>query len=100
MVSLQVLHETSFLIMCVDEFSTKFKTKGVKSWPTYISSIINKFLDILTNKFPKHLPHFHNVDHKIEVVPRSVPPSKSPFMLNKKELQEFMAQINNLMDRG
>jgi hypothetical protein len=95
LVSLQVLHETSFLIMHVDEFNAKSKAKGTKSWPTYISNIINKFLDILTNELFKHLPHFCNVDHKIEVVPRSVPPFKSPYMLNKKKLHKLMAQIND-----
>lgn len=48
LVSLQVLHETLFLIMHVDESNAKSKAKGIKSWPTYISNIINKFLDILT----------------------------------------------------
>jgi hypothetical protein len=72
--------------MCVDEYSAKSKTKGAKFWPMCISNIINKCLDVLTNKFPKHLPPFRNVDHKIEVVPRLAPPSKSPYRLNKKYL--------------
>jgi hypothetical protein len=68
--------------MHVDESNAKSKAKGTKFWPTYISNIINKFLDILTNELLKHLPHFCNVDHKIEVVLRSVPPSRSPYMLH------------------
>jgi hypothetical protein len=28
------------------------------------------------------------------------PPFKSPYRLNKKELQELKVQINNLMERG
>jgi hypothetical protein len=79
--------------MHVDESNAK----GIKSWPTYISNKINNFLDILTNDLLKHLPHFRNVDHKSEVVPKLVLPFKSPYMLNK-ELQKFMAQINDLMD--
>ncbi len=100
MVSLQKLQETSFLIMHVDESSAKSKAKGVKLWPIYISNIINKFLDILMDKLLKHLPHFRNVDYKIEVVFGSMPPSNSPYMLDKKELQELMVKINNLMDQG
>jgi hypothetical protein len=88
-----------FLIMHVDEYNAKSKAKRIKSWLTYISNIFNKFLDILTNELLKHLPHSHNVDHKIEVAPRPVPPFKSPYMLNKKELKKFMAQINDLMDQ-
>ncbi len=52
--------------MHVDEFS-------VKSWFTYISNTINKFLDVLVDGLPKHLPFFRSVDHKIEVVLRSAP---------------------------
>ncbi len=37
---------------------------------------------------------------KIEVVPRLAPPSKPPYRLNKKKLQEFKAQINDLMEWG
>jgi hypothetical protein len=79
LVSLQEFQETSFLIVIhVDEYSAKFKTKKVKSWPTYISNIIHNFLDILIDDLPKHLPPFRNVDHKIKVVFGSTPPSKSP----------------------
>jgi hypothetical protein len=72
LISLQELQETSFLIlMCVDESNVKSKAKGAKFWPTCISNTINKFLDILTDELLKHLPPFHNVNHNIEVVPRS-----------------------------
>jgi hypothetical protein len=50
--------------MHVDEFNVKAKAKGAKSWRTCLSNTINTFLDILTNNLPKHLPPFHNVDHK------------------------------------
>jgi hypothetical protein len=44
LVSLQELQETSFwIVMHVDEYNAKFKTKGAKSWPTCISNTINKF---------------------------------------------------------
>jgi hypothetical protein len=65
--------------MCVDEFNTKSKSKGVKSWPTCISSIINRTLDIPMDKLLKHLLPSHNVDHKIEVVFGLAPPFKSPY---------------------
>jgi hypothetical protein len=56
--------------------------KPKASWPTCISNTIYKFLDVLINDLPKHVLHSCNVDHKIEVVPRSTPPSKSPYWLN------------------
>ncbi len=88
MVSLQELYQTSFLILvCVDESSAKSKVLRAKSWPTCISNIINKFLDVLMDELPKHLLLSCNVDHKIEVVLKLTPPFKSPYWLTKKELQ-------------
>jgi hypothetical protein len=88
LVSLQKLQETLFLIlMHVDEFNAKSKAKWAKFWPTFISNITNNFLDILTNELPIHLFLSHNVGNKIKPVLRSTPPSKSPYRLNKKELQ-------------
>jgi len=84
----------------MDESNAKFKVKGAKSWPICISNAINKFLDVLADEFSKHLPPFHNVDHKIEVVLRSTPPFKLPYWLIKKELHEFNAQIKDLMEWG
>jgi hypothetical protein len=101
LVSLQELQDTSFLIfMRVDESSAKSKAKGAKFSSTCISNTINKFLDILIDDFHKHLPFYRNVDHKIKVMPRLAPSSKPPYQLNKKELQEFKAQINEFMEHG
>jgi len=84
----------------MDGFSAKSKAKGAKFWPTCIFDKISKFLDILINELPKHLPPFHDVDHKNEMVLGFTPPFKSPYQLNKKELQKLKIQINNLMERG
>jgi hypothetical protein len=86
--------------MFVDESSVDFKAKGVKSWPTCIYNAINKNFNILINEFLKHLPLSHNVDRKIEVVLGPTPPFKLSYQLNKKELQYFKAQINDLMEWG
>jgi hypothetical protein len=68
LVFLQKSQETSVLILkCVDESNTKFQAKEVESWPICISNIINKFLYVLMDKLPTHLPPFPNVNHKIEV---------------------------------
>jgi hypothetical protein len=60
---------------------------------------INNFFEFLIDDLLKHLRPFHDVDHKNEV-PSFAPLFKSHYRLNKKELQEFKAQINNLMERG
>jgi hypothetical protein len=74
------LQETSFFIlMCVDVSSAKFKAKGAKSWPSCIFDTINKFLDVITDEFPKHLLLSCIVDHKIEVMFGLMPPFNSPY---------------------
>jgi len=65
--------------MLVDESNAKSKTKGVKSWPTYIFDTINKCLDVLMDDFLKHLRPSHNFNHKMGVVFGLTPPSKSPY---------------------
>jgi hypothetical protein len=86
--------------MCVDESNVKSKAKGVKFWPFCISNTINTFLDVLMNKFLKHLLPFRNVDHNIEVVPSFTPPFKSPYKFNKRQLKNIKVQINDLMEWG
>jgi len=57
LVSLQELQKISFSIfMWVDDFNTKEKAKGALPWPTFISNIINKFLDVLTENFLNNSP--------------------------------------------
>jgi hypothetical protein len=70
--------------MFVEKSTIEFKAKRAKSWPTCISNTINKLFDILINEFLKHLPPSHNVDHKIEAVPRPTPPFKLPYQIIKK----------------
>jgi hypothetical protein len=61
--------------MCVNEFNAKSKTKRVKFWPICNSNTINKILNVLIDQVLKHLPPFHDVDHKNEMVINFAPTS-------------------------
>jgi hypothetical protein len=52
------------------------------------------------HNLPKSLPSCKQIDHKIEIVLRSGPPSKAHYMLNQKELEELKTQINDLLSHG
>jgi hypothetical protein len=52
------------------------------------------------NEFLDALSPCKKVHHKIKVVPRATPPSKAPYRLNQKELEELKRQVNNLFSHG
>ena len=66
----------------------------------HIREVLGKYKDVLTNELPQELPPKREVDHKIEVIPRSEPPSKAPYQLNQKELLELKKQLNDLLSKG
>jgi hypothetical protein len=53
------------------------KTNGPP--PKHICDVLGRYKDVLTNELPQELPPTREVDHKIEVVPGSEPPSKAPY---------------------
>jgi hypothetical protein len=68
--------------------------------PKHICDVLGRSKDVLTNELPKELPPTREVDHKIEMVPGSEPPSKAPYRLNQKQLLELKKQFNDLLSRG
>jgi hypothetical protein len=68
--------------------------------PKHIHDVLGRYKDVLTNELPQELPPTREVNHKIEVVSGSEPPSKAPYRLNQKELLELKKQLNDLISRG
>jgi hypothetical protein len=84
------LESPSFLLLMSLRVSQgKHKPQEAKQTPTFILDSFNNFLKVLTYELPNALPPYREVDHKIEVVPRSAPLSKTPYRLNQKELKKF-----------
>ena len=65
--------------------------------PKHICEVLERQKDVLTNKLHEESPPTREVDHKIEVIPGSEPPSKAPYRLNKKKLLELKKQVNDLL---
>ena len=57
--------------------------------PDAIVGLLEEFFDVMPSELPKTLPPRHAVDHKIELVPGSNPPSKSPYKMSPMELAEM-----------
>jgi hypothetical protein len=80
----------SFLILIFLRVSQEeFKPQDVKKPHVYIFDSLNKFLKVLTNELSNSLPPCKEIDHKIKTVPGSALPSKAPYKLNQKELEEL-----------
>ena len=62
--------------------------------------MLSKYKDVLINELPQELSPRREVDHKIDVILGSEPPSKAPYRLNQKELLELKKQLNDLLSRG
>jgi hypothetical protein len=57
-------------------------------------------LEVLIDELFDALPLYREVDHKIEVMPGSTPPSKVPYRLNQKEIERIQKIFNDLFSRG
>ena len=49
---------------------------------------------------PNGLPPQRAADHHIDLVPGSVPPSRSPYRLSQPELEELRRQLTKLIEQG
>ncbi len=78
-----------FFKLMQNEYGKETKLKVVGQLPKSIFDSLNKLLNILMNKSHNSLPPYKEFDHKMKVVLESTPPSKAPYRLNSKELQNF-----------
>lgn len=102
LVALEDLSDTRFLVVMrvgVNGGMSKLANR-INSPPKCVTSVIHKFVDVLTTELPNVLPPERKVDHKIEVVPGSQSPSKAPYWLNQREWKELKKQLNELLSKG
>ena len=68
--------------------------------PDVLARLLEEFADVLSLELPKTLPPRRAVDHRIELVPRSKPPSKAPYRMSPMELAEMRKQLTKLLNAG
>jgi hypothetical protein len=90
-------------MLCVmrvlDEFEPKEATNLVSS-PKCIKRILDEFLDVMPEKLPDELSPRRRIDHAIEVMSRSAPPTKAPYQMSHEELKELKVQLEKLLAKG
>jgi hypothetical protein len=84
-----------FLAIIVDE-----KADYCGDVPKEIASIVQQFEDVMPPQLPKKLPPRRAIDHRIELVPGTKPPSQAPYRMSPMELAELRKQLEELIDSG
>ena len=72
----------------------------VKLVPKCIEDVLKRHQDVMPEDLHNELPPKREVDHKVEVKPGTEPPSKSPYRLSQKELEELKSQLDELFAKG
>ena len=62
--------------------------------------VLQLFRDVFPDELPAGLPPSREVDHRIELVPGSSPPSRPTFRLSERELVELKKQLEELVKAG
>ena len=73
-----------FLVTIVDK-----KAEYCGEVPKEIASMLQQFEDVMLPQLPKKLPPRRAIDHRIELVPGTKPPSQAPYRMSPMELAEL-----------
>ncbi|KAI3669693.1 hypothetical protein L6452_41033 [Arctium lappa] len=82
---------SSFLAYVIDAKLEKSKLEDVK--------IVREFPDVFPDDLPG-LPPDRQVEFRIDLVPGATPIAKAPYRLAPSEMQEMMAQLQELLEKG
>lgn len=62
--------------------------------------ILEDFKDVFPDELPTGLPPKRGVDHEIVLVPGANPPSRAPYRMSVRELQELKKQLDENLKQG
>jgi hypothetical protein len=61
--------------------------------------VVNEFSDVFPNELPG-MPHDHDIELLIELLPGTAPIAKNPYRMGVDELEELKKQIKELQEKG
>jgi hypothetical protein len=76
------------------------KKRDAVEVPEKVAELLMEFRDVMPAELPKTLPPRRAVDHKIELMPGSIPPARAPYRMSPKELVELQNQLTELLEAG
>lgn len=66
--------------------------------PGPIQQLLKDFKDVFPEELPRGLPPSRGIEHRINILPGSRPPSRAPYRMSDEELVELRRQLKELVD--
>jgi hypothetical protein len=73
---------------------------GVTEIDKEVLQLLNKYSDVFPKDLPTGLPPSRIIDHRIDIIPGSSPPSMATYRMSPSELDELKKQIQDLVSHG
>lgn len=64
------------------------------------AKVIEEYSDVFANQLPDQLPPKRTIDHRIIIEPGHQPPSRAPYRMSVRELEELKSQVDELLKKG
>ncbi|CAM6102507.1 unnamed protein product [Calypogeia fissa] len=93
LMSTTAIERSDQVFLCLINSLDKLQ-QGVNNSSAF-ADILKEYEDVFPTDLPARLPPKRRVDHKIEVIPGSSPPCKTPYRLAPNELEECKAQLED-----
>jgi hypothetical protein len=91
--------DTAYLVFVSDK-SVAGEGAATQSIDPRIRSLLDEFKDVFPEDLPEGLPPRRDVDHRIELVPGSTPPTRPTYRMSPPELDELKKQVADLLAKG
>ena len=65
-----------------------------------VEDVLKRYQEVMLEDLPNELSPRRKVDHKIEVKLGTESPSKAPYCLSQKDLEELKSQLDELLAKG
>nr|GEV49352.1 hypothetical protein [Tanacetum cinerariifolium] len=87
---------TEFILAGLDEEDNK----NPANQHPLIQPLLQSCTQVFPSKIPSGLPPMRTIQHKIDLIPRSILPNKSAYHTNPKETNEIRKQVDDLLQKG
>ncbi|KAE8676682.1 putative CCCH-type zinc finger family protein [Hibiscus syriacus] len=68
--------------------------------PVEVQRLLVEFSNLMPEDLPHGLPPMRDIQHQIDLVPRSSLPNRPVYRLSRKEAEELQRQVEELLERG